>query len=338
MRSVPTVASENWPSGLRAACTIWATVPTWKRASPPPTSLPRSMSTTPNRASWSRQCTTIARYRGSNTRSGKTPCGNSTVPNGNIGNSVASSSSSTVDLVGGRLEAREESFAVVTLACREVGNREAELQRPDRGEGCARPERVDEVGEHAGEHRARSDRVEVRVDERSAGVAALVQLPCVVGGQDRTLMERVDVRAVDANQEVPRHADAVQVETAAAADLDHEDAQGDREPEVPIEHDVEVRVARIAVVDGVAREPTRDEQLTRECDGVDGTDLGCERVERSQPRVHVDGVIVRGDQQGGFVERNVVVGLLHDGDEALGDVHARTVPARRGGDARAPHR
>ena len=33
------------------ACTICATVPTWKRVSPPPTSLPRSMSTTPKRAS-----------------------------------------------------------------------------------------------------------------------------------------------------------------------------------------------------------------------------------------------------------------------------------------------
>jgi len=48
MRRVPIVSSANRPSANSAARTTRATVPTSKRVSPPPTSLPRSMSTTPN--------------------------------------------------------------------------------------------------------------------------------------------------------------------------------------------------------------------------------------------------------------------------------------------------
>ena len=46
---------------------------------------PRSMRTTPNSRSPSRHRRVITRYRGSNTRSGKTAYGNNTVPSGNIG-------------------------------------------------------------------------------------------------------------------------------------------------------------------------------------------------------------------------------------------------------------
>ena len=64
-----------------------ATVPTPNRASPPLTSEPRSISTTPN--SWSVSLSTvdsIATYRGSKTRSCNGRPGNSTEPSGNIAN------------------------------------------------------------------------------------------------------------------------------------------------------------------------------------------------------------------------------------------------------------
>ena len=101
-------------------------------------------------------------------------------------------------------------------------------------------------------------------------------------------------------------------------------------------HDVEVRVARVAVVDGVAGETTSHEQLVRERRGVGGPDLRREHVERAEPRGDVDRVVVRGDEERGFVERDLVVGLLHDGREPLRDVHARTVPARRGATGPTP--
>ena len=71
MRRVPTAASAERPSGKRSTCTILATVPTSVRTSPPPTSLPRSMRTTPNSPSPASQSSTSARYRGSNTCSGQ---------------------------------------------------------------------------------------------------------------------------------------------------------------------------------------------------------------------------------------------------------------------------
>ena len=48
IRRRPTATSAHRPSGSSAASTMWARVPIAKRASPPPTSLPRSMSVTPN--------------------------------------------------------------------------------------------------------------------------------------------------------------------------------------------------------------------------------------------------------------------------------------------------
>ena len=50
IRRVPTVTSAYRPSSISATCSIFATVPTSVRMSPPPTSNPRSISTTPN--SW----------------------------------------------------------------------------------------------------------------------------------------------------------------------------------------------------------------------------------------------------------------------------------------------
>ena len=60
MRRVPTAPIAHRPSSNRLASTMRATVPTPVRASPPPTSLPRSMSTTPNSGSPARQWATSA--------------------------------------------------------------------------------------------------------------------------------------------------------------------------------------------------------------------------------------------------------------------------------------
>src|SRR5215212_8866819 len=66
-----------------------ATVPTVKRWSPPPTSNPRSMSTTPKRPSPRRHVSASWRYRSSKRWSGRAAWGNSTVPRGNIGIGLA---------------------------------------------------------------------------------------------------------------------------------------------------------------------------------------------------------------------------------------------------------
>jgi hypothetical protein len=60
MRLVPTVTSADRPSGRAATSTMRATVATSRRTSPPPISLPRSISTTPNSGSPARQSATSA--------------------------------------------------------------------------------------------------------------------------------------------------------------------------------------------------------------------------------------------------------------------------------------
>jgi len=154
-----------------------------------------------------------------------------------------------------------------------------------------------------------------------AGLVLFVQRAGVLGGEERALVERVDVRAVGADEEMTRHADPKELEPDTSAHFDHQHAQGDRQPESSVQHDVEVRVARVAVVDGVAREAARHEELARECWRVDIADVERECIERSQLRVDINGMVVRGDQERGFVERDVVVGLLHNRREALRDVH-----------------
>jgi len=78
----------NRPSGSSSDSTMRAIVPTSLRTSPPPTSLPRSISTTPNSRSPSRQSRSNWRYRSSNTWSGRIIDGTSTDPSGNIGSTA----------------------------------------------------------------------------------------------------------------------------------------------------------------------------------------------------------------------------------------------------------
>ena len=76
--------STQRPSSRREASSIWASVPTSVRSSPPPTSGPREISTTPNSRVPAKQSSTRARYRDSKTCKGRTPLGKRTVCNGNI--------------------------------------------------------------------------------------------------------------------------------------------------------------------------------------------------------------------------------------------------------------
>ena len=122
-----------------------------------------------------------------------------------------------------------------------------------------------------------------------------------------------------AHEEVPGHADAVQLQPAAATDLEHHDAERDRDAEVAVEHVVEERVARVAVVGLVAAEALGHEQQRRQLTGRAARGARRERVELREPRVDVEiGVRVRGDEQRGLVERDLGLRARHELGEALG--------------------
>ena len=89
IRRTPAAATSKRPSPSGITRTMRATVPIDVRTSPPPTSLPRSMSTTPNSGtSAARQSSTSWRYRGSKTLSGSSSPGSTTLPRGNIGTRI----------------------------------------------------------------------------------------------------------------------------------------------------------------------------------------------------------------------------------------------------------
>jgi hypothetical protein len=83
-RRDPTARTAHRPSTKGDASWMRASVPITTRWSPPPTSEPREMRTTPNVPSKLRQSLIIWRYRGSKTWSGSVAPGKRTVPSGNI--------------------------------------------------------------------------------------------------------------------------------------------------------------------------------------------------------------------------------------------------------------
>src|SRR5207253_1307625 len=101
----------------------------------PPTSLPRSMRTTPSSPSPSTQRRASTRYRGSNTWRGRTIVGKSTVPSGNMGSSLMPASSGPDGLGRGRLGVGGEDVDQVVLQAGAGGlggqlvGQEGELQR-----------------------------------------------------------------------------------------------------------------------------------------------------------------------------------------------------------------
>src|SRR5690606_13431675 len=74
---------------------------------------------------------------------------------------------------------------------------------------------------------------------------------------DVAVAERIDERAplpADPHQEMPRKADALDVDAEPATERHQDDRQGDGDPGATVEHLVEVAVARIVVIVGVALE------------------------------------------------------------------------------------
>ena len=93
-----------------------------------------------------------------------------------------------------------------------------------------------------------------------------------------------------------------------------------------VEHVVEERVARVAVVGLVAAEALGHEQQRRQLAGRQPASAASERVELREARVDVEvGVRVRGDEQRGLVERDLGLRARHELGETLG----RTSKVRR---------
>ena len=131
-------------------------------------------------------------------------------------------------------------------------------------------------------------------------------------------------QALVVQQEVTRHADAREVEPEPVTELDADDGERDRNAQ-PAPHDiVEEGVARIVVVDGVARERELAEQAVVPLVEVARRAPGGEVVERRQLVVDVEvGVRVGRDQEGGARERDGLVGALDELDERGRRVHGR---------------
>ena len=94
---------------------------------------------------------------------------------------------------------------------------------------------------------------------------------------------------VDADEEVTGHPDAVQPEPDPPPDLDHQDAQRDRDPEPAVDDVVEQRVARVRVVVGVARRsPSVTNSASASAAGVRCRDASArDLVEPHEPLVEV---------------------------------------------------
>ena len=185
-----------------------------------------------------------------------------------------------------------------------------------------------QVAEHALQDRPRPDRHQELRAEAGVGVVLREQRRARGEVEAGAVVERVEPLArTAAHEEVPGHPDAVQLEPAAPTDLEHDHAERDRDAEMAVEHVVEERVARVAVVGrrcrgsprtrtaaSTARRPRSPRHARRE------------RVELREAGVDVEvGVGVRGDEQRGLVERDLGLRARHELGEALGDVQGSTV-------------
>ena len=112
------------------------------------------------------------------------------------------------------------------------------------------------------------DRHQELGSEAGAGVVLREQLGARGEVEPGAVVEGVEPLArTAAHQEVAGHADAVQLQPAPPPDLEHDDAEGDRDAEMAVEHVVEERVARVAVVGLVAAEALGHEQQRRQLAG-----------------------------------------------------------------------
>ena len=140
----------------------------------------------------------------------------------------------------------------------------------------------------------------------------------VVEVEDRAAVERVDnqlAALVDRlDQEVRGEGDAEEVEPGAPSDLEVDHRERDRDAEAALQHVVEKRVARVAVVVAIARKAGAHEQEVGERLHALDRVLGlAQRALRRAPQrrqmlevvrdVEV-GIFLLGDQQGAVGERN----------------------------------
>src|SRR3954451_13944434 len=291
---------------------------------------------------------------------GSTACGKSTVPSGNIGSGLAIAPTYRLRRsVRARSEprrrsarlltalAREETGQHVELACRlrelpepaeepgeitalaqrDPGDAQPQARHPHHRARVALQQRVLQVAEHPFDDRASTDRHQELRPEPRAGVRGREQLGAAGQVEPRASVEGVEpLPRRGADEEVTRHADAVQLQAGAPSDLEHQHAQRDRDAEVPIEHVVEVRVARVAVVGRVAGEALGDEQMSRELAGRQPRGRCGERVEVAEAGVEIElRVRVRGDEECRFVERDLGLRAREQLREAIGEVQGSTV-------------
>src|SRR4051794_25521434 len=284
------------------------------------------MSTTPNRPSARRQVSASARYRSSKMWRGSVACGNSTVPSGNIGSGFAitptyrlasaprarsvragpeprsrgrrllgafagKEARQHVELarrLGEVSEPAEQSREVAALTQRDARYPQAQAGHPYDGTRITLHQRVLEVGQHPFDDAAWAHRHQVLRTELRAGVRLREELGAAGEIEPGAAVEGIEpLSRATADQEVPGHTDSVHLESAPPTDLQHQDAQCDRDTEATIEHLVEQRVARIAVVGSVPREPFGDEQERCQLAARHAGACVRERVELGETRVDV---------------------------------------------------
>ena len=341
-----------------------ATVPTSKRESPPPTSTPRSMSTTPKRPSprearldqravarledVQRQHRVREQHRAEREHRQRLRPSRPTLPVASARQFARAGRRAAAGArparhprrAGARASASSSRAAsancpslpssageVAALAGEMPGMRSRSRATQTTALRVALRARVLQVGEHALQDRARADRHRGTRAERVAGRAARrTRSAQPARSSAGAVVERVEPLAgAAADEEVPGHADAVQLEPDAATDLHHEDAQRDRDAEPAVEHVVEVRVARDrrSRTSLPAKPSVTNSRVASSSADSPAADAR-ERVELREPGVDVEvGMRVRGDEERGFVERDLGLRAREQLGEALGRVQGR---------------
>ena len=315
------------PSGSSADSTMRATVPTSKRTSPPPTSEPRSMSTTPNRPSPARQSATErpvprlehlerehlerherARRAGTSAARSGAPARPSSIsstatgtraPGGRARRAPScrrrrpASSSSTAAASSNAPTDASTSAAWPRSAAGSSGNASRSCATQRASGGAAGDVGLLQVREHAQEDLTRS------ASARGTPAGTPASEPCSRAKsarapstvEDRAGVERVD-EDVGRRRRPRRGSDRASRRRGARspirrADLDHQDAERDRDAEAAVDDVGEEGVAGVGVVERVAGEAPVDEQVAgraRRASVPRRTRVGRELVEAGRAR------------------------------------------------------
>ena len=196
---------------------------------------------------------------------------------------------------------------------------------------CALDQRALEVRQHAIEDRNRPNGCkEGWAEPRRVLELSKARDATFVVERDSAVEGVVPTIRTDSDQEMTGHADAVQFDAATTPELDHEHRERDGDPEPAIEDDVEVRVVRVGIVDGVSRVSEFGEQFVRERIGLLRIERRGKRVELRATLVDVEvGTRVGGDEETRFVESDVRLRAMQKIGESLGWVHEADRSGRR---------